>query len=76
MQKAEDMTQPHGTQIDLARQFPRDRKEAERISELIRQQALAAGCTCKQIKIDFIEPPFGKPFVQVGHDVLCVLSHP
>lgn len=70
------MTEPRGIQMDVERQFPRDRKEAAKVAEVIRQQAKIAGCTCRQIKIDFVDPPLLRPYVQVGHDVLCPLSKP
>lgn len=67
------MTQPHGNQMNVERAFPRTREDAERVSNVITEQARVAGCTCRELKIEFIDQA-RTPFVQVGHQVLCPMS--
>ena len=60
--------------MSINAQFPKDRREAAKIADQVKQQALLMGCTCRNIQVDFIEPPVGKSYVRVGHDLLCPLS--
>ncbi len=66
--------QPHGRQMNVERDFPRTRADAQRIAAVITEQAKVAGCTCANLQIEFIDPPLTQSYVQVGHNLLCPMS--
>ena len=55
----------------VAGQFPKTRAEAVEISRKIRDSLWLEGCKCPEVKIEFIEPPGGRGYVHVEHDLGC-----
>jgi len=54
--------------------FPRTRDEAKQAANDIELHCMAQGCTCRDLKIDFVQPPTGRGFVHVEHHRGCPLA--
>lgn len=53
--------------------FPKTREEAEDATKKIKMHCLLRGCTCRSLKIEFIEPPGEPGYTMVGHEERCYM---